>query len=85
MTDPWADPRVIEGLDRQFERRSRALATGASHVGWKVGFGAPSSLETMQITAPLLGYLTSTTVLEPDVPVDVSGWQRGIVEFEVAV
>ncbi len=85
MTDPWRDPRVVDGLDRQFERRSGSLATGSSHVGWKVGFGAPTSLETMQISAPLLGYLTSSTVLESGASVDSGDWKRGIVEFEVAV
>lgn len=85
MTDPWRDPRVVEGLDRQFERRAGELDAGAGRVGWKVGFGAPSALETMQISAPLLGYLSSSTVLEPGVAVDAAGWQRGIVEFEVAV
>lgn len=82
---PWEDPRIVEGLRRQLTARSEALERGAGHVGWKVGFGAPSSLELMQITAPLLGYLTDTTVFDDGSVFDTDGWARGVVEFEVAV
>jgi len=61
------------------------LAAGARSVGWKVGFGAPASLALMQITAPLLGFITDSTVLESGATVAATGWDRGIVEFEVAV
>ncbi|MGA7272854.1 MAG: hypothetical protein WB239_17415, partial [Acidimicrobiia bacterium] len=85
MTAPWEDPRVVAGLDAQLQVRRRMLDGGAGHVGWKVGFGAPSALELMQITAPLVGYLTDATVLDSGTEVDTSGWERGVVEFEVAV
>lgn len=84
MTSPWEDPRVASGLPRQLAARERLLASGASHLGWKVGFGAPASLELMEISAPLMGYLTDATRNEPGDTVDVSGWEQGIVEFEVA-
>ncbi len=85
MSVPWEDPRVEEGLRRQLARRRRMLEGGAVGVGWKVGFGAPSSLELMQVTAPLLGYLTDATVFQSGVTIEVGDWVRGIVEFEVAV
>lgn len=82
---PWEDPRIVEGLRRQLAARDEALGAGARHVGWKVGFGAPASLELMQITAPLLGYLTDTTVFGDGATFETDGWTRGVVEFEVAV
>ncbi len=85
MTVPWEDRRVVEGLPLQLEMRRTMLADGARSLGWKVGFGAPASLEMMRITAPLLGFLTDATLLESGADVDTSSWQRGIVEFEVAV
>ena len=85
MNGPWDDPRVSAGLKRQFAMRRRMLAAGARSVGWKVGFGAPASLALMQITAPLLGFITDSTVLESGATVAATGWDRGIVEFEVAV
>jgi 2-keto-4-pentenoate hydratase len=83
--NPWEDPRIVDGLRRQLAAREEALGAGARHVGWKVGFGAPSSLELMQITAPLLGYLTDTTVFDDGATFETGGWTRGVVEFEVAV
>ena len=83
--NPWEDPRIVEGLRRQLAARNEVLRAGAGHVGWKVGFGAPSSLELMQITAPLLGYLTDTTVVDDGATFETGGWTRGVVEFEVAV
>ena len=85
MNGPWDDPRVSAGLKRQFAMRRQMLAAGARSVGWKVGFGAPASLALMQITAPLLGFITDSTVLESGATVAATGWDRGIVEFEVAV
>ena len=85
MGASWEDPRVRAGLRRQLAMRKRILDEGATRVGWKVGFGAPSSLELMQITAPLLGFITDATVLESGATIETTGWDRGIVEFEVAV
>lgn len=85
MTAPWEDARVIAGLTRQLALRNQILDGGASAVGWKVGFGAPAALELMQITAPLLGFLTDATVYESGATVDAAGWGQPLIEFEVAV
>lgn len=85
MSSPWEDPRVREGLPQQFAARKAQLDAGAGRLGWKVGFGAPASLKLMQIEAPLLGYLTDATLLSSGASVDVSSWDRGVVEFELAV
>ena len=85
MTQSWEDPRVVDGLARQFATREAALRRGARHIGWKVGFGAPGSLRLMRIESPLVGYLTDATVIEPGTTVNASAWRGGIVEFETAV
>lgn len=85
MSASWEDARVRAGLTRQLAMRQRMLEGGVAAIGWKVGFGSPSALELMQIGAPLLGFLTDATVLESGTLVDITDWQRGIVEFEVAV
>ncbi len=85
MKAPWEDPRVVAGLERQLARRRQMLDRGAKPLGWKVGFGAPAALELMQITAPLLGFMTDATRLESGSVVETADWERGIVEFEVAV
>ena len=85
VTAPWEDPRVVPGLAAQLYERRVRLADGASSVGWKVGFGAPSALDLMQIGAPLLGFLTDATVFRSGAEIPTSDWSRGLVEFEVAV
>lgn len=82
---PWDDPRVRAGLAELLARRRALLHSGAAPIGWKVGFGAPGSLELMQISAPLLGFLTDASLLPSGATVAASAWERGIVEFEVAV
>ncbi len=83
--NPWEDPRIIDGLRRQLASREQLLESGARNIGWKVGFGAPTALELMRITAPLLGYLTDMTVFDSGATFDTDAWTRGVVEFEVAV
>ena len=83
--NPWEDPRVRDGLPRQLALLAEAEREGARRIGWKVGFGAPASLELMQIEAPLLGFLTDRTLLADAAEVEVGDWVRGVVEFEVAV
>lgn len=72
-------------MPQQLEARRRMLDDGVTSVGWKVGFGAPSALDMMRLTAPLMGFLTDATLLETGSTVDTASWIRGIVEFEVAV
>lgn len=85
MSTPWEEPRVRAGLRRQLVFRQRMLDGGATGVGWKVGFGSPAALDLMEITAPLLGFITSATVLESGAAVDTSAWGQAMIEFEVAV
>ena len=39
----------------------------------------------MEISAPLLGFMTDATLFERGATIDTTDWERGIVEFEVAV
>ena len=41
-------------------------------------------MDLMQVTAPLLGFLTDATVFDSGSSVATAGWKGGIVEFEVA-
>lgn len=84
MKGPWEDQRVAEGLTHQLDARRQALAEGAAHIGWKVGFGAPAAREKMDIGAPLMGHLTDRTLLASGATVATREWSGGVVEFEVA-
>lgn len=82
---PWDDPRIRAGFLRQLARRRGELVEGAVPIGWKVGLGSPGALERLEIGAPLPGYLTDRTELADGDEVDVAGWRKGLIEFEVAV
>jgi 2-keto-4-pentenoate hydratase len=64
------DPRLIAALERQLERRRADLAAGASHIGWKLGVGDRERIGA----GPVIGYLTSASLLRGDV---AYGAQRG--------
>ena len=40
------------------------LTSGARHIGWKAGFGAPAALQRFGLTGPLVGYLTDATLCQ---------------------
>ena len=79
-----ADPRVRRGLEAQLAERERMLAAGAEPLGWKLGFGSPSAMEKLGTAAPLIGFLTSRSIVEGDA-VSVAGWTKPLLEPEIAV
>jgi 2-keto-4-pentenoate hydratase len=72
-------------MERQLEARRKRLEAGEHPIGWKVGFGAPASLKSLGLEAPLVGFLTEEVLLPPGSTVSVQGWSRPAVEPEVAV
>ncbi len=83
-TDP-GDPRIERGMSRQLEDRRRRLTSGARHVGWKAGFGAPAALQRFGLAGPLVGYLTDATLSKTGTSVPVGGWVNPVAEPELAV
>ncbi len=86
MTPPdWDHPGVRRGIQRMLERRAARLAAGERAIGWKLAFGAPSSLERFGLAAPLLGFLTDATRHDPGSTISCAGWHRPVAEPEIAV
>ncbi|WP_148571281.1 fumarylacetoacetate hydrolase family protein [Nocardioides caldifontis] len=78
------DPRIVRGTERLLEVQCDAVDKGAERLGWKAGFGAPSSLASLGTDRPLVGFLTRDRLLPDGGSVDVSGWKRPVLEAEVA-
>ncbi len=78
----WEDPRVIEGMKSQWGEMNRQ---GVEPVGWKLGLGTGPMLELLGTSGPLLGYLGASTELEDGAVVDTSGWNKPLVEPELAI
>ncbi len=81
----WEDPRVARGLRAQLELRRTRLAGGDAALGWKVGFGAPAMLQLLQISGPLIGFLTQKARVQSGASVSLAGWAKPVAEPEIAV
>jgi 2-keto-4-pentenoate hydratase len=61
------------------------LDAGKKALGWKVGFGAPASMERLRTTVPLVGFLMHRGLLTSGVTLPVSRWTQTVLEPEIAV
>jgi 2-keto-4-pentenoate hydratase len=76
---------VPDGMREQLERRRELLDRGASHVGWKIGLNIPEVQQQLGIEEPVLGHLTSETVLADGDAFDASASEKLMAEPEVAI
>jgi 2-keto-4-pentenoate hydratase len=79
------DPRIRRGMEAQLARRRTLLAAGKRPIGWKVGFGAPSWLEKLAISGPLVGFLTDGGLVAPGATASLAGWGKPVAEPELAI
>ena len=85
MNDHTDDARILKGMERQLKLRRERLNAGERSIGWKIGFGAPASLERLQLARPLIGFLTDRILLPTHGTVPLAGWTKPAMEPEVAV
>lgn len=76
---------VAEGMREQLEHRGQALERGARHLGWKIGMNIPEVQRQLGIEEPVLGHLTSETVVEPGGEYPAGGASKLMAEPEVAI
>jgi 2-keto-4-pentenoate hydratase len=81
----WEDPRVVRGMQAQLDLRRQRLKGGDKPLGWKVGFGAPAMLKLLNITGPLVGFLTLNARVQSGGNVSLAGWSKPVAEPEIAV
>jgi 2-keto-4-pentenoate hydratase len=77
--------RVASGLRSQFEALAHRRAAGAELIGWKVGLNAAPVQQHFGISRPVLGHLTTASLIEPGSSHSVAGGVRVGVEPEVAI
>ncbi len=78
-------PDLIEGTRRMLALRKERIGAGDDPIGWKLGFGAPASLERFRLAAPLVGFLTSSSLHRPGDLISCAGWKGAVAEPEMAV
>ena len=81
----WEDLRVVRGMQAQLAVRRKLLDAGDQPLGWKVGFGAPAMLQLLNISAPLVGFLTRNARVQSGGSVSFAGWSKPVLEPEIAV
>jgi len=79
------DPRILRGMEKQLKLRQDRLNAGEKSIGWKVGFGAPLSMQKLRLERPLVGFLTDKVLLPSASSVSIAGWTKPAMEPEVAV
>ena len=79
------DTRILRGMEKQFRQRQDRLSAGEKSIGWKVGFGAPLSMQKLRLERPLIGFLTDKILLPSASSVSIAGWIKPAMEPEVAV
>ena len=85
MADVWEIPAVQRGLAAQQTALQQRLDEPATLIGWKVGVGAPAGMAAAGIAAPLVGFLTTATVLADGATVSLGGWTKPGLEPELAI
>jgi len=82
---PWDHPLIQKGMTAQLAGRRARIAAGEKPLGWKVGMGAPTSMQRLSLQAPLVGYLMQRAMLLSGSTASLKGWVRPVAEPEVAV
>jgi 2-keto-4-pentenoate hydratase len=85
VTNPWDHPLVKKGMPAQLAKRRARIAAGERPLGWKVGLGAPASMQKVGIQAPIVGYLMQRGLLLSGSAVSLQGWTRPVAEPEICV
>jgi 2-keto-4-pentenoate hydratase len=80
-----SNPLIAKGLTAQLANRRARIAAGEKPLGWKVGMGAPASMQRLGLQAPLVGFLMQRALVLSGSTVSLKGWRRPVAEPEIAV
>jgi 2-keto-4-pentenoate hydratase len=81
----WDHPLIQKGMPLQLEKRRARIAAGERPLGWKVGLGAPASMQKVGITGPIVGYLMQRGLLLSGSTASLAGWTKPVAEPEICV
>src|SRR3989304_4798104 len=82
---PWDHPLIKKGMTAQLATRRARIAAGEKPLGWKVGLGAPATMQKMGLQAPLGGFLMQRALLLSGGTASLKGWLRPVAEPEICV
>lgn len=79
------DEILVQGMQVQLHKWKCMLESGHKRVGWKIGFNAVADQERMGLPSPIVGFLTSESVLESGGIYKEKKTAKLMVEAEVAI
>jgi mannose-6-phosphate isomerase-like protein (cupin superfamily) len=80
---PW--DLIKKGMSAQLAKRRARIAAGEKPLGWKVGLGAPATMQKMGLTAPVVGYLMQRALLLSGSTASLKGYAKPVAEPEICV
>jgi len=84
LTEPAA-AEVSRGLRAQLESLEEKRGRGSELIGWKVGLNAAAVQEHFGLERPVLGHLTTASLVEPGATHSLARGLRVGIEPEVAI
>ncbi len=81
----WDHPLIQKGMPLQLAKRSARIAAGERPLGWKVGLGAPASMQKVGITAPIVGFLMQRALLLSGSTISLEDYVKPVAEPEICV
>jgi 2-keto-4-pentenoate hydratase len=85
MPNAWDHPLIKKGMTAQLAKRRARIAAGEKPLGWKVGLGAPATMQKLSLQAPLVGFLMQRALLLSGSTVSLKGYVRPVAEPEICV
>ena len=76
---------VVQATRRQLGHWRAQLESGAARVGWKIGFNLAPVQQQLGLEGPVIGHLTSATLVGADGTHSLTGAERPLVEPEIAI
>ena len=77
--------QLADAYQRQLKHWRATLDSGADRIGWKVGLNPPQVQEALELSGPVVGHLTSGSLLGADGSHSLTGAQAPKAEPEIAV
>jgi len=81
----WDAPLIKKGMTAQLAKRCARIAAGEKPLGWKVGLGAPATMERLKLAAPIVGFLMQRALLLSGSTVSLAGYIKPVAEPEICV
>lgn len=79
------DEILLQGMNVQLQKWTGMIAGGAKRVGWKLGFTPLADQQRMKLPSPVVGFLTSETVVASGGEYKANDSAKVMLEAEVAV